>query len=167
MKIQLASVLRGAGLQIGWWSNRDRSAGVDGDLITINLRGTCDPWASGSDLVEGKNLKVLASTAVSDGRVLPFSQLDCGAVNGFLSESLETMPGPQREHVYSRALARLLAHEVYHVMAQTTRHMQTGIAKAAVTPRDLISEHFDFDGLLIAKPRESVAPIVQQMDAGR
>lgn len=154
LKVNLASLLRSTGLRIGWWSARDRSSGVDGDLIILDLQGTCDPWTPVSSLA-GKNLTVLASSAVSDGRVLPFASVDCDAVSGFLSDSLSAMPGSRREQVFGRALARLFAHEVYHVLTQSMDHRQTGVAKAEVTPQDLISEHFDFDGFTLSKP---VAP---------
>jgi len=164
LKAQLIAVLRSAGLQIGWWSARDRLTGVDGDLITIDLQGTCDPWAAPNRGMPSAPV-ALASTAVSDGRVLPFSQVDCTAVNRFLSVSLEALPASQRERVYSRALARLLAHEVYHVMTQSTAHRTSGIAKATVTPADLIGEHFDFGGLRISEPRlpEQTAPALEEV----
>lgn len=172
MKADLATLMRSAGLRIGWWSARDKYSGVDGDLIIIDLQGTCDPWAPTSDLTAGKNFIALASTAVADGRVLPFSSVDCTAVNGFLSEALATIPAPRRERVYGRALARLLAHEVFHVMTQSTDHTETGVAKAEVTPDDLIGEHFDFDGFTISKPRppdQDAASwqTIQELEAGK
>ncbi len=164
LKAQLTTLLRSAGLQIGWWSARDRLTGVDGDLITIDLQGTCDPWAEPNRGIPSAPT-ALASTAVSDGRVLPFSQVDCTAVNRFLSVSLGALPAPQRERVYSRALARLLAHEVYHVITHSTAHRTSGIAKAEVTPADLIGEHFDFGGLRIYEPRppEQTAPALDEV----
>lgn len=151
MKTNLIWLLGSAGLRTGWWSTRDRFTGVDGDLIIVDLQGTCDPRASAADLT-GKNPTVLASTAVADGRILPFSSVDCGAVNRFLADSLAALADSRRERVYGRALARLLAHEIYHVITKSMEHAPTGIAKARVTPEDLIGEHFDFDGLTLARP---------------
>jgi hypothetical protein len=168
MKLSLAELLRGAGLAVGWWSAQDQLSGVDGDLITIDLQGRCDPWAAVSGAAPA-NATILASTAISDGHVLPFSQLHCAAVNEFLGDSLESMPGPERERAYSRALARLLAHEVYHVMTQSTQHMTFGVAKAQVTPRDLLRDHFDFGGFLFlkARPLEPAGPNLQMLDSTR
>lgn len=168
MKTDLASLLGSAGLQVGWWSAQDQLSGVDGDLITIDVQGTCDPWNPVLNPAPQNHL-ALASTAVSDGRVLPFSQLDCGAVDEFLGRSIENMPGSQRTQVYSRALARLLAHEVYHVMTQSTEHRESGIAKAQVTPKDLLGDHFDFGGFLFWNPRtlEPAPPKLDEMPSGQ
>ena len=55
-------------------------------------------------------------------------------------------------------MARLLAHELYHFLTQTTHHTQSGIAKAAVSATDLLADHFDFDGEAVAKLHASLPP---------
>ncbi len=50
-------------------------------------------------------------------------------------------------------MARLLAHEFYHVLAQTDDHTQTGIAKARFSTADLLAEHFDFETIAIDRLR--------------
>jgi hypothetical protein len=39
----------------------------------------------------------------------------------------------------------LLAHELYHVLAQTEDHASAGIAKARFSAADLLAEHLDFE----------------------
>src|SRR5580658_1469108 len=59
---------------------------------------------------------------------------------------------------YGQALARLLAHELYHVLNQTAGHAQTGIAKAQLTAAELVAERFQFDGPAFM-PQISKSPI--------
>ena len=55
-------------------------------------------------------------------------------------------------------MARLLAHEFYHILAQTDDHAPSGIAKARFSTADLLADHFDFETLrsgAIASARDS------------
>ncbi|HYR43293.1 MAG TPA: hypothetical protein VER98_09735 [Terriglobia bacterium] len=47
--------------------------------------------------------------------------------------------------VLGRALGRVAAHEIYHIVAQTTEHQESGIAKAAFSVRDLTANRFELD----------------------
>jgi hypothetical protein len=49
-----------------------------------------------------------------------------------------------RERILGRAMARAIAHEMYHIFAQTTGHESSGIAKASLSLSDLSSAEFDF-----------------------
>jgi hypothetical protein len=172
MKTGLASLMYGAGLHVRWWSGKDRPSGIEGDLIVIDLRGNCEPPAPGAEIRTAKNTVALASSAIADGHVLPFSWVDCAAVNGFLSDLIAALPSPQREHVYGRALARLLAHELYHVMTQSADHTETGITKSQFTPVDLIGARLEFNGVILSKPRllDRAAPAwqdIQELDSGK
>jgi hypothetical protein len=44
-----------------------------------------------------------------------------------------------------RALGRVLAHEVYHILAKTTGHGRAGVAKSALSGRQLIADRIAFD----------------------
>jgi hypothetical protein len=48
-------------------------------------------------------------------------------------------------------MARLLAHEFYHVLAQTGDHTQAGICKASFSRADLLADHFDFDDVALER----------------
>ena len=56
---------------------------------------------------------------------------------------LEPLSPPLRQAVLGRALARVIAHEIYHILAETTDHADTGIAKAQMTFKDLTADGFD------------------------
>jgi hypothetical protein len=44
-----------------------------------------------------------------------------------------------------RALGRVIAHEIYHILAQTTEHDESGVAKAAFSLEDLMVDGFAFN----------------------
>src|SRR6185436_19629006 len=83
-------------------------------------------------------------TSVSSGHVLPYFRVDCNQVIRTLSLALRSVSVPMREYILGRPLARAIAHEIYHIVAQTTDHERSGIAKAALTLSDLSSTSFNF-----------------------
>jgi hypothetical protein len=62
-----------------------------------------------------------------------------------------------RDYIYGRAMARVVAHELYHVLSQDHGHAEDGVAKPAFATSDLLANHFEFasaarDRLLEAEP---------------
>jgi hypothetical protein len=47
----------------------------------------------------------------------------------------------------------LLAHEFYHILAQTDDHTLTGISKARFSTTDLLTDHFDFESAALDRLR--------------
>ena len=86
----------------------------------------------------------LGRTMVTDGRILPFMELDCAQISGAVRRQLIGKPNSERSRLLGRAVARVLAHEVYHVMAQTHAHSPWGIAAESLTGEDLLREHLSF-----------------------
>ena len=61
-------------------------------------------------------------------------------------------------------MARLLAHEFYHVLAQTSDHTVAGIAKASLSAADLEAGRLMFDAAALAR-FHSHAPAPAQLSA--
>jgi hypothetical protein len=59
----------------------------------------------------------------------------------------------RRDFLYGRAMARVVAHELYHVLLKTADHAHAGIARSCFTAEDLLTEHFEFEGATLAKLR--------------
>jgi hypothetical protein len=94
---------------------------------------------------------VLAHTAVANGRVLPFFRVDCTSVLRILAPALRPLDETSREELLGRALGRVIAHEIYHVMARTTEHHATGIGKAFFALADLTGEGVAFEHGAVAQ----------------
>ena len=146
MKHELSHLLSAAAIHIEWLDPAVSAGGVIDDYsAVVRLRGSCRPTEPATRFqtaVPGPF--PLASSAMADGVVLPFVEVDCGALNAFLGPSLWRTSDQIRESRYARAVARLMAHEIYHVVGQTHLHARTGIAEPAFTVAELLSDHFEF-----------------------
>jgi hypothetical protein len=127
-------------------------------LVVVELRGACVPSSPGANSFEKASGSALASSQVVNERILPFISLDCRALNDLIAVPIAQLPAGQRDLAYGRAMARLLAHELYHFLTQATHHTKSGIAKTAVSATELLSDHFDFDGEAVARLRASLLP---------
>ena len=137
MQREADTLLLPAGYSLRWQDEYDSAINVDGELVVVDLRGPCAVPAHPSAV----DVVTLGSTAVSDGRVLPFAWIDCSALARVIETSTPTFGRDQRQLVYGRALGRVLAHELYHILAQTMNHTESGIAKARFDLTDVFEEH--------------------------
>jgi hypothetical protein len=115
---------------------------ISSELAVLTFKGHCD--------VEGLTLReihpgALGWTHVSDGAILPFSEIDCDRVKGFVQKELLFKKSSDREEAFGRAIARVVAHELYHIFAQTHHHGADGVAKSAYTVHELLSDDFHFE----------------------
>ena len=156
MKGELANLMQSAGVTLEWL---DASAGIpgvqDSQLVVLELEGACGPR---SVVPPGSSSGPLASTAASDGHILPFSAVHCNVLNQMLGPAIAGESARRRDWLYGRALARIAAHEIYHVLTEAAGHSTGGIAKQAFSARDLLAGRFEFEGPALAKLRTAVMP---------
>jgi hypothetical protein len=171
MNRELAILMQHAGFRIIGLHGNDQSPSGEADhVIVVDLRGACAVHVAPSDSAEPIPPALsLASSAVADGRVLPFSWVDCSALNRFLGPGISGQTAQDQAYIYGRSMARLLAHEFYHVLAQTGDHTQAGICKASFSRADLLADHFDFDDVALERlhpPRRGSHTAVRLEPAG-
>ena len=155
MKTELASLMQG--VHLDWPVLKSSQADTTpGSAVVVELRGQCSvPW-HGDAAKALKDGAPLASSATADGYVLSFSWVNCDTLSSLLAPSLTDQPGARRDFTYGRAVARLLAHELYHVLLQTTGHAESGIAKTQLTAAELLAERFPFEGSAFKPPAPKV-----------
>jgi hypothetical protein len=169
MSRELDALMRAAGFRV-ILRGADGSATSGGaeHLVLVEMRGLCVAQFSTLAAAPLLSSVPLASSSVADGKVLPFTSVDCSALNRFLAPVALNQPQAEQDFLYGRSLARLLAHEFYHVLAQTENHAPAGIAKARFSIADLLADHLDFE--TIALVRLHLPPTVEGAegsDAGR
>jgi hypothetical protein len=115
---------------------------ISAELAVLTFKGHCDiSGIVAKDIHPG----ALGWTHVSDGAILPFSDIDCDRIRLFLQKELLYFPATDRETLYGRAVARVVAHELYHIFANTSHHGSDGVGKAAYSVQELLSDDFQFE----------------------
>jgi len=142
------------------WRDLGKTGGheVSAELAVVTFKGRCD--AAGL-LARSKFEGALGWTHVSDGQILPFTDVSCDRVREFVQTGLLTFRTEDREEKYGRALGRVLAHELYHIFANTMRHGSFGVAKESYNVQYLLADDFQFEAketrmLQTSRPRPAV-----------
>ena len=163
-KQELQRLLTPTGVELIWKDLANRKSGEEFDNVVV---GSFDGSCSEAELPAASRQSIettvsLADSSVSNGRVLPFFRVDCKYLVQLLWPALRSMNTEQRHAAIGRAVARLMAHEIYHIMGQTTGHQDKGVAKASFSLHDLTADRFDFDVWSLAQMR----PMPAIVDSG-
>lgn len=154
-RAEVARLMAPAGFQVEWKDISERRPGLDfARLVIVELRGNC---AAPVNLAVPSSVdtRSLASTAIVDGKVLPFSTVQCDSLRKLMSR---TQAGPG---LFGRAMGRVIAHEIYHMLAETRNHASEGVSKSCFSVNDLLAEDFSFDSATLAylrPPEPDLAP---------
>jgi len=148
---------------LGWtfkWSSTDNDPNPDCIiLVVVHFKGECGI----EDLTEFASYPfVLGRTEVSGQGIGPFVDIYCDAVRAHLAGDLRGWNPKERSAAFGRAVGRVVAHELYHVLAQTQHHASKGLGKAAYTPRELLSDNFRFEKNEVSKLRAQALRVEQR-----
>jgi hypothetical protein len=154
MKAELDAVMVRIGLRFQWRS-LELADGHEpmAEIVVVNFRGNCGTHLTRQNVTPG----ALGWTQVTDQKVLPFSEIDCDRIRDLMASRLAVADGSEQSRLLGRAIARVLAHEIYHFLSKSTTHAMTGIAKARYTCAELSSEHLEFEASQIRAVRRAMA----------
>lgn len=138
---ELEAIMAPTGLQFAWHPLSDAGGRVTAQLAIVRFKGECD--AEGLRQEPGFP-GPLGWTHISDGEILPFIDVNCDGIRIFVQRDLIGVATADRGSVFGRAMARVLAHELYHLLANTRAHTSGGIAKAAYSVQELLAPILHF-----------------------
>jgi len=152
MKTELDAIMLPFNLRFDWRSLEQANGHeVVAEVVVVNFKGACQV----DTLVHGSSpIGTLGWTHIADGEILPFADVDCDKIRELMTTALAVSPPAEREGLLGRAMARVLAHELYHFLAHTTKHASSGIAKASYTEAELASNCLRFDEAQLRLVRE-------------
>jgi hypothetical protein len=112
---------------------------VPGLLVVVKLVGQCDMDGTTAYLEPGP----LGWSHEVNGDIIPFSDLACENLRGAVEAAI-AQGNPLRANVLlGRAMGRVLAHELYHIVGDTAAHAREGVAQPALSPRELTTGQLD------------------------
>ena len=143
LKEETASILSRLGVRVEWRSiERVPADEVWAEVAVVTFNGACDEAATG--IVDSISRR-LGWTHISNGEVLPFAEVDCGLVRSFLAPQMTAMVRTEARRRYARALGRVVAHELYHILSRSVHHSPHGVDQTAFTAQELLSDRFVLD----------------------
>jgi hypothetical protein len=150
MEQEISNIMKPSGLEFDWRMMKDRQTGESfRDLIVFTFKGHCktaEPTGAPTydELGPLAERQPLAFTRISEGHILPFSDVECDTVRRYIASSVASAQPGNRESILGRALGRVVAHEMYHMLASTTVHAEGGVARSFHTRKDLTGPEFHF-----------------------
>ena len=134
------TLLDPAGIRVVWRKQGSQSGSESfSQVVFVRYKGACRTSLGTAPDADFETVR-LGAARVESGRVLPVAEVDCTEIRRFL----DAAPARQRALTLGRALARVTAHELYHVLLRTTAHGRDGLSKATVGTAELGSRHFAF-----------------------
>lgn len=144
MQSELARIFAPSGVTVAWRSATpsDNHPEDFPGLVLFRFIGRCTTDDIPDDVnPEGQSL---GETAISDGHVLPFATVNCERIKAFIAPMLKRMPTQWKTEMMGRALARVSAHEIYHMLTGVAKHDDSGIFRPVNTRTDLTTTTFSF-----------------------
>ncbi len=149
LKSELNEIMKDTGRRLDLRRRQDAASDESfEDVVLVTLKGTC---AMQRIYPYFDERGPLGWSHTSDGQVLPFAEVSCDRIAQSLSKVMTGSERRQADKYLGRALGRVLAHELYHILGKTHQHNQDGsVAKEAISAKQLISDKrlgFDLNDL--------------------
>ncbi|HEV3198584.1 MAG TPA: hypothetical protein VGZ73_11765 [Bryobacteraceae bacterium] len=136
MKHELETVMKGTGLTFDWRTRGQAGGESFANLVLVRFKGKCvlEPVPYLYD-----ERGPMAFTYSTDGEVQPFSDVACDRV---VAAARSAMSGGDFAHadlLLGRALGRVVAHELIHILSKSGEHGREGVAQPALSGLRLIA----------------------------
>ena len=151
MKKETQGILRDSGLRLDWRAVDQAYSESYNDLVVVRFKGSCvaEPIPYVPD-----ELGPLAFTYTTEGTVQPFSEVACDKVVRSVRSAMWGADFKKAEQLLGRALGRVVAHELVHILTGSGEHGPSGVERPALSGRQLIAASLALDPADLARLRE-------------
>jgi hypothetical protein len=139
LETEVDSILSPLGLPLDWRPiNGARAREVSLEVAVISFHGNCDPHQGAPVFQPGG----LGWTHMSDGQIIPFTDVDCDRIRGFIGGRLSGSDSI-RSKLLGRAIGRVVAHELYHILGRRAHHGSEAAGRPEYSVRELLSDRLE------------------------
>jgi hypothetical protein len=143
MENEADAALAPSGITLAWRLGHELDGrAVNGQLALIHLRGQCRPVGSIPHV--SPSASTLGRTHIVNGQVLPIADILCEAIHRLIDRDLRAASSREQEKLFGRAIGRVTAHELYHILLRTTGHSDRGLARFEQSAWELLDPHNSF-----------------------
>jgi hypothetical protein len=109
------------------------------ELVVFKMKGYCtmDTQAVPIGAVLDER-GPLALAYASDGEVLHFGEVECDHIRRSLERLLGAAASLKNQNAMGRAMAKVIAHEIYHMLGNAKEHTHKGITKTSLSADELL-----------------------------
>jgi len=136
MKHEVETILQGAALKLDWRMRGEAAPEAFDNLVLVRFKGRCVLEPVGYLYDERGPLAFTYSTS---GVVQPFSEVACDQVAAAARSAMHGGDFSKSDLLMGRALGRVVAHELVHILSGSAAHGHEGVAKRALSPSQLVS----------------------------
>jgi hypothetical protein len=136
MKREFADIMKDSGLSFDWRTRTEAAGQSYPNLVLFKFKGKCVLEPVGY-LYDERG--PLAFTYSNDQSIQPFSEVECDKVTAQVRSAMFGGDYAQADLLLGRALGRVVAHEMVHILSNSKRHGPEGVSKEALSGKDLIS----------------------------
>lgn len=146
MKAEVRSAMSGAGIAVDFKLRGEVESGDSfADLIVVKLNGHCEMDSLSPMPFDERGPDALAYTHSSDGQILPFAEVPCDRLRTSVQAAMWGGDVKRANSLLGRAIGRVLSHEFFHILANTSGHGRDGIARKSLSASQLIAEKLSFE----------------------
>ena len=151
MQAEAARIIGASGIRLEWSTRTDAADKTFNDLVVMTFKGACvfNPMPMVAD-----ELGPYAITRTAGGEVQPFGEVDCDHVVSSLHTAMGSADYAKADALLGRALGRIVAHELVHMLTRSKQHAHEGVERAALSPRQLISDSLPLSALDVDRLQE-------------
>jgi hypothetical protein len=154
MERETGLVLKSSGIRLNWHILGEGPTAAYNRLVVVTFRGSCqyDPAPPRYD-----ESGPLALTRITDGEILPFGEVDCGRVASSVHYAMSRGDYSRADQLVGRAMGRVVAHELVHMLTKSIRHGSEGVEKASLSGKQLIEESLPLSAFDIDRLKQELA----------
>ena len=136
MKHELEALVKDSGLNVDWRMRGQGREESSGNLVLVRFKGKCvlEPVPYLYD-----ERGPLAFTYSTNGEVQPFSEVACDRVVAVARSAMSGGDFAHADLLLGRALGRVVAHELVHILSKSGAHGREGVAQPALSGLRLIA----------------------------
>jgi hypothetical protein len=142
MKREFAGIMKDSVVRFDFRSRAQVYEDAPTDLVIVKFTGKCVLEPAGY-LYDERG--PMAFTYSTDGVVQPFSSVACDRVTSAILPAMAGGDFAKADILLGRALGRVLAHEMVHMLSKSGAHARAGVSKTALSGAQLIGPQLRLD----------------------
>jgi len=146
MEHETQEIVKGAGVRLDWRARNEVAQESVSDLVVVQFKGACvlNDDSGGKASVSFTPGPFAFSYEVG-GVVQPFGEVACDRVAASVRLAMSEVDFANRDQLLGRALGRVLAHELVHMLTRSDDHGRYGVAKPSLSGKQLIANSLLLD----------------------